>query len=353
MRFETLIKRADLLLISIGVLKMLLLTVFFASFAFIEVESTRAQSVDECKGEDLLDRLRSDDNSVYEKVVAEASATINANSIFWKLEKEGQQPSWLYGTMHMADPDIATIPKDAKQAILSSDAIVIETTDALDPQAMQRAMAGLAHLTFLKQGTLRDLVDDSLEEELATAVEQRGIPMSLADRMQPWLVATTISLPVCELQRKQQGAKVLDSALAEFGVENGKELKGLETVSEQLSVMASLPVEFHVSALEETLESGTLALDMIETMKGLYRRGEMGYVFPLMKAVMPKSGNSEGTVQFQEALIDRRNQRMLERSLPILNQGPAFIAVGGLHLPGEQGLVKLFRDAGYTVTSQR
>ena len=42
---------------------------------------------------------------------------------------------------------------------------------------------------------------------------------------------------------------------------------------------------------------------------------------------------------------------MAQRALPILAQGNAFMAVGALHLPGQEGLVRLLRNAGYTVTS--
>ncbi len=42
---------------------------------------------------------------------------------------------------------------------------------------------------------------------------------------------------------------------------------------------------------------------------------------------------------------------MRDRALPLLGKGGAFIAVGALHLPGDKGLVALFREAGYTVTA--
>jgi len=352
MNLEKTIERGESMLWVMGIMKLVLVAFFFASF--ILVKDAPAESVDHkaCTGENLLVKLDNEDPLGFRKVLEEAYATPNADSIFWKLEKEGEKPSWLYGTMHLSDPQIATIPEDAKAAILKSDAIIIESIEALDAQAT--AKANIFNLsTFLTQGTLRDYVMDNLEDELETAVSERGIPMALADRMQPWLISTTVAIPICEFKRKREGLKVLDDALAHFATENGKALRGLETVAEQLSAIASLPIDFHVAALEETLASGQLATDMFVTMKELYKQGRMGLVLPLMKAVMPGSGNSEGAAQFQEALLDKRNQIMFDRSLPILEEGPAFIAVGALHLPGETGLVKLFQDAGYTVTSQR
>lgn len=347
MRFETVCNKS---LYLIATLKVLLVIAFFLGASFAMPERGNAQTQDSCKGVNLLDTLKAEDSAAYKRILDEASKVINSESIFWKVEKDGQKPSWLFGTMHLADPAIATLKQDVKEAILASDTLVIESVEALDPIAAQKAMGSLAHLTLLSEGTLSDLVEDSLEDELEAAVSARGIPMQIADRMQPWLIATTISLPICEIQRKQSGAKVLDAELADFAKNAGKDIKGLESIAEQLNALASLPQDYHVSALEETLSSGDLAIDMIETLKQTYLAGNMGTVFPLMKEVMPKSGKGEGALQLQEVLIDKRNLIMAKRAEPILKSGSTFVAVGALHLPGETGLVKLLRNNGYSVT---
>ncbi len=348
MRFETVCEKS---LYIFGAIKIMLIAAFFMGASLSAPQQAVAQSDVSCKGANLLEKLQVENKAAYDRILAEASKIENAESIFWKVEKEGQELSWLFGTMHMADPEIATLSPQVKEAILTSDALVVESVDALDPVAAQKAMGALAHLTLLSERTLSDLVEDDLEDELAAAVTARGIPMQIADRMQPWLVATTISLPICELQRKQTGEKVLDAKLAEFAKTSGKDLKGLETIGEQLTALASLPQDYHVSALEETLESGDLAIDMIETLKQSYLSGKMGVVFPLMKEVMPKSGKGEGALKLQEILIDKRNVTMAERAEPILKAGSTFMAVGALHLPGKTGLVKLLRDNGYTVSA--
>lgn len=337
--------------IAFGFLKMMLLAVFFASFGWVNPSPANAEEA--CVGSNLLVALKSENPELYKQVQLEAAEVENSTSLFWKVEKTGAPTSYLFGTMHMADPEIATLGEDLKSALDKVDVVVVESTDALDPKKSQAAMAKVAHLTMLKSGSLRDLVEDDLEDELATAVEARGIPMAVADRMQPWLIATTISLPVCEVRRKRSGDIVLDAALVSYGQDGGKEIAGLETVAEQLEAIASLPVDYHVSALEETLSSGTLALDMVRTLKDLYLSGNTGIVFPLMKAVMPKAGTGEGAAQFQEALVEKRNVTMAERVQPILNEKSAFVAVGALHLPGETGLVALLRDAGFTVSPLR
>ena len=136
-------------LLTLGFLKLMLVVAFFASFAFVEVPAVHAGSKGSCTGENLLMKLEEEDPLAYRQVIAQARAIDNSDSIFWKVTKDGIEDSYLFGTMHLADPKISTLAEDVKSAIADSNTVVIETLDVLDPQKAQQAMAGLAHLTLL------------------------------------------------------------------------------------------------------------------------------------------------------------------------------------------------------------
>ncbi len=340
-------------LVVLGIAKCALVLAFFASFAMLDPRHAQADNVPVCSGSNIVEKMQSESPDVYDKVSAEAAKVLNGENNFWKVEKAGYPVSYLFGTMHMADPEIAQPGNKVTGLIDESDRLVIEAVDALDPVASQQAMAGLGHLTLLKEGTLRDLVRDDLEDELEASLSKRGMPIALADRMQPWLIATLISVPVCEMKRKQAGGKVLDSELAAYAKSKGMEVDGLETVAEQLTAIASLPQEYHVSSLEETLANDVKVEDMIATLKYLYLEERMGMVIPLMKELAPVGFSGEGAAQFQEALITVRNRTMLKRVLPMLESDNNFVAVGALHLPGEEGLVNLLRQEGFDLTPVR
>jgi len=55
---------------------------------------------------------------------------------------------------------------------------------------------------------------------------------------------------------------------------------------------------------------------------------------------------------FYENGIVKRNLRMLASLLPLLESRQVFIAVGALHLSGEQGLLNLLRQSGYELIPQ-
>ncbi len=53
--------------------------------------------------------------------------------------------------------------------------------------------------------------------------------------------------------------------------------------------------------------------------------------------------------QFEKQFITMRNKRMVERMERHLKQGGAFVAVGALHLSGEEGVLRLLQKRGFTV----
>jgi uncharacterized protein YbaP (TraB family) len=129
-------------------------------------------------------------------------------------------------------------------------------------------------------------------------------------------------------------------------------VKGLETLAEQLQAMADLPVDFHLKSLIETLELGDKMSDVVETMTDLYLSGDIGMTMPMLKTVSPEGGEEGGDyAAFEQRVILDRNKVMAERAAPILAGGNVFMAVGALHLPGNDGLVELLRRQGFTVTA--
>lgn len=305
-----------------------------------------------CTGADMLSALQKNDPATYRKIEAEAAATPNGKGLLWKLEKPGEKPSFLFGTMHMTDPRVTTLPPDAQKAYDAAGTIVIETTDVLDKQKMMVAMLKEPDLMmFTDSTTLASLLSPDDAAAMNAALDARGIPPATVAKMKPWMLSAMMALPACELARQSGGAPVLDVRLAEGAKASGKPVEGLETAESQLRAMASLPLAFHMKGLVDTLKLGDKVNDINETMIVLYQRGDTGMFWPLFRAAMPdQQDDPAGYAAFEETMITSRNKVMVEHAEPILARGNVFMAVGALHLPGPEGLVEDFRKAGYTVT---
>lgn len=330
--------------------------IFFAAVAVTLVmlsgQVRAADSGPVCSGANMLPEIAANQPAAYAKIETDAAATKNGAGLLWKIEKAGIEPSYLFGTMHMTDPRVVNLTPQAQGAFDAAQAVVIETTDVLDQAKLSASlMASPELMMFTDQTTLTSLLTPEDKAIVEKGLAERGIPLASVIKMKPWMLAAMVSLPACELSRKAAGEPMLDIKLAQAAQAAGKELGGLETAKSQLEAMASLPIEFHVEGLVETLKLGDKADDLSETMIVMYQAGDTGKFIPFMRAAVPteKTGDA-GYAAFEEKMITARNGVMAANAEPFLAKGKAFIAVGALHLPGDEGVIEKLHAAGYTVT---
>jgi len=334
---------AALHLAALSILLMTLLTLSDAS---------AAEQTDACRGSDILVEMQKSDPSAYAAIVAEASKTPNGKGTFWKVEKDGKEPSWLLGTMHLADPRVVDMPKGAKEAFAKASTVIVESDEITSEKKSGASLLARPDLTmFLDGKSITDMLSPEDVAKLETGLRERGIPLNAVIKMKPWILSSFVALPACELARKAKGAEFLDMKLANDAVKEGKQLVGLETLVEQMSALSDLPMTFHVQSLIEMLRMGDRMQDIMATMIDLYLKGEIGMITPMMKSIDPdeKKGD-DGYAAFEQRLITDRNHVMADRAQSHLDQGGVFMAVGALHLPGNEGVIELLRKKGFTLT---
>ena len=327
-------------------LLLLALTMFAAGPA-------RASDVPVCRGMDLREKVSRENPEAYQAALATAAALPNAEGLLWKVENGTSAPSWLYGTMHVTDPRVTEISDEARAAWKQAGTMVIETLGVLDEKKAAAAMFTKPEYTMMTGNeTIEDFLSENDRTTLNDALGQRGLSLALVRKMKPWLIASMVTMPDCEVKRKASGIEILDIKLARAAEQSGKRLLGLEEIGEQIAVMASLPVEFQVQSLIATLAIEQQMPDVFETMTNFYVDENVVAAMQVILAAFPESmgADLEGYAAFEEAVITKRNHLMAERAQPILEDGNAFIAVGALHLPGEEGVVELLRAQGWTVT---
>lgn len=336
----------------LAVANLLFVAAVAATLLMLSSQTRAATPAPTCSGQNMLTNIKANQPDAYAKIEADAAATRNGAGLLWKVEKAGIEPSYLFGTMHMTDPRVVNLTPAAQNAFDGSRAVVIETTDVLDQAKLAASLMTSPELMmFTDQTTLTSLLSPEDEAIVEKGLSERGIALSSVIKMKPWMLAAMISLPACEMSRKAAGEPMLDIKLAQAAQVAGKELGGLETAKSQLEAMASLPIEFHVEGLVETLKLGVKADDLTETMIVLYQTGDTGKFIPFMRAAVPtdKTGD-DGYAAFEEKMITARNGIMATNAEPYLAKGKAFIAVGALHLPGDDGVIERLRRDGYTVT---
>ncbi len=311
-----------------------------------------ASGMPQCAGKDLLADLRDRDPVLAQHIRKEGVRLANSEANLWRIEREGADPSYLFATVHVTDPRITQVSEAVAGALGSARRVAVEVTGVND-QSLAEAMQAMADkVVFPETDSLGRYLTGEEQQALSRAALAMGSDSVMLDRMQPWFVGMILAMPACEQQRLADGLLPLDGLIEAAGLDSGAEVVGLETIIEQLETMAAMPFDTQLASLKLTLAMSERTEDLNETLITLYRERRIGEVWSLTVALSTDKALAQTVIdEFQLRLIDERNLRMRDRALPLLVKGSAFIAVGALHLPGDKGLVALFREAGYTVTA--
>ncbi len=307
-----------------------------------------------CKGKDLLKQLEIDNPKAFASIMGQAGRTVNGNALLWKIEKDKDKPaSYLFGTMHVTDDRLLDVPDEVLNALNGAEIVALENLDVLDRSVTKQRLKEIPELWKFEDGkSLRDYMTEQDLETLRTAAKSFKVGFFKMLKYKPWLVMSMISTSRCEVLRKKTGKQFLDKAIGARAQRINAELVGLESLREQLSAMNSMPMKSQVAYLVGAAQLAHKSDDNLETMIQLYLKRKIGAIQPMASYYSSKTKTLKTAYSdFQTHLIDKRNIIMRDRSLPLFEKGSSFVAVGALHLPGEMGLVNLYREAGYTVTA--
>lgn len=305
-----------------------------------------------CVGTDMYAGAEKSDPALFETVSAAAKTVENTEAIFWKVEKAGVPPSHLFGTIHITDPRVTQLPPKAKAALESAKVVALEFVGG-EEAATKSVLEGAGDLLIYKDGKTLDaqLTPDEFGQ-VKKLIEKSGLPGDVATLIRPWFISMLLSLSECERKKIETGAKALDTIIEADAKARGAALVGLETPDSQLKALTSVPEAQQVLMLKAGLKYADRTNDTLETLIQMYLKRNIGAAMPFNIALAAKhSIPASAFDDFVRILVTERNAKMRDGAIPLIEKGDAFIAVGALHLPGSNGLVKLLRDKGYTVTA--
>ena len=260
-----------------------------------------------------------------------------AQSLLWKVEgSDLPTPSYLFGTIHAICPDEVVITDAIEKAVDTSAQVALELD--LDDQ---RLMVEMGRLAFLPgDSTLHDIFSEEDYARLNQWMKDSvGVSIDPMVNLRPlWLIGMLINQVIgC----KSTSYEEIFMAKAR---RQGKDIIGIEQPEEQLAAFSTIPLE----------EQARMVLDIIDHMdstRAEFRRLADAYTAHDLQKLRDLVLNSSIEYgRYSEELIEKRNRSWIPRILREARREATFFAVGAGHLPGDEGLISLLREEGYTVT---
>lgn len=280
-----------------------------------------------------------------------ACFSLNTNAqLLWKITGKGlKAPSYLMGTHHLAPLSIIDSIKGMQTALNSTTQVIgeLNMSDIHKPaniQLLQQKMMIECDTTLqtLLSPSDYDTVNKFTKEYL-------NFDLSQMPKVKPAFISNNA---VVVIYMKHIGnfnpQEQLDSYFQKQGTEKGKKIEALETLDFQLNIL------YNSSSLQRQAQLLVCGLsDIPQAINDLKRLTE-AYIAQnlnlMLKISEERRGNScDPSPREMESMITARNQTWAKKLPTLIETAPSFIAVGALHLPGEEGLINLLRAQGYQI----
>ncbi len=254
-------------------------------------------------------------------------------SLLWKISGKGlNRPSYIYGTMHVADPRLFVLGDSLLQAISSSEGFANELDlNQITPMITEMVQDELTNAVSVKK-----ILSKKKFDQYAPALSKKfGKPagdittMDILKEKNKW---------IDESMKGKKMQTFLDAYLTDLANRQGKWIGGIEDFSDQSGLINSIVDESDIQQL--ALGEGSNESASLEKMTALYLDGDIDGFQSLINGM---------DSNYRDQLLIKRNHKMAYRMDSLAKVRSTVFAVGAAHLPGAEGLIRLLRSRGFSV----
>jgi uncharacterized protein YbaP (TraB family) len=269
---------------------------------------------------------------------------MNGPGILYKITGNNiNEPSYLFGTYHLLKSNYLQQYPAVGKAFEAAQGVVVELE--IDSAGMEKA----ATMGRLENTVLTSLLDKPFADSLNEVLEKNlGAPLQALNNFTPANVMVTLALVINmqdndSLLRSYNGDP-MDMSFVKNGRKRGKTVSTLETMEQQMNLLFNMytiaeqtqQLKDFVRNLERGRKNGN---DLVKA----YLAHDLATMEELYKTSLAISGQ-------EDRMVKDRNAEWMKMLPLLMKEQSQFIAVGALHLAGNDGLIALLKQQGYTVT---
>ncbi len=259
-----------------------------------------------------------------------------SSSLLWEISGNGlSQSSYLFGTIHLIDKKDFTIRKEIDSIFELTNQIAFEIKMD-DPDALAKIQDWFP------------LPEGKSLQDYCTPAEYEKITKYLTDSLETDINQYKNLKPFGVAQLQVMG--YADGEVASYegyfmtqALLLQKPIKGLESIDDQLKLFDVIPYEEQIDWMIQGIDSTAEYNNIWSKLIIAYKNEDLPALWQLFKESSPE------LVKYQDMLISGRNIKWIPVIEEMIKSSSTFIAVGAGHLPGENGLLDLLRNHGYSL----
>ncbi len=260
-------------------------------------------------------------------------STFSHQSLLWKVEGEGIQPAFIFGTLHMIPEKDFFISDATQKAFDESDMVVMEM-DLSDPNL------SISYMNYALLPDSTTIQDYCTEEEFELL--QSHFKELQSESM--WVFKPFVLNSMFLMNLLDEPMESYEMSLIQKAKASEKKIVGLESIEFQMKTLNFGTFEEQIdNMIEGFITNKEKSQEEFRNLVKTYKNQDIAELY---QAISDKLDSEE----FKESLLDQRNANWAKELQDICSEERCFIAVGSGHLAGEKGLLNLLQKEGYTVS---
>ena len=267
----------------------------------------------------------------------------------WRVTN-AKAPFYLVGSIHALSEKDYPLPKPYEIALNSSHRFVFEFDPTRGPEFEKKFEAAAK---YPPGQDLRSKISPELLAWLRTNMftvipESRGgkgeqlASFDSQLRYKPWWIAQHLAAPAA--YSKTSASQGLDNYFVDDAMRTGKEIRGLESVDEHVTVMGGLSDRDGEFILQDALSQPNNGEREFSRMYKAWRKGDTNALWAGDAHLRTKAP------RIAARFVDDRNVKWVPRIEAELRSGKATAVVAGaLHFSGPHSVISLLQQRGYVI----
>lgn len=308
----------------------------------------------QCTGQDLRETMRPEERA---RLDARVAAMPYATGNRWRAERDGEVIH-LVGTMHLSDPRLDAPLERLRPVIAGAGAVLLEMPQA-EQAALMQSLSSRPELLLLTEQTLPELMQETDWQALSDAARAQGIPPFMAAKFRPWYLSMMLSLPPCA-KSAMEARDGLDMRIEAMAGAAGVPTLALEPFDTTFNIFNAEPLDEQIEMMTVSLAAQENGEDGFATTIAAYFDEAVGEMWAFSEILVARSGllppdEAEALIaESGAAVLDQRNRAWIPVILQAAEaqENPIVAAFGAAHLPGEEGVLNLLEEAGFSLTRE-
>ena len=266
--------------------------------------------------------------------------------VLWQIEKDEELIGYIFGTIHMNDKRVNEIRKSIIDKFDEMTSFAMESFPSdhyWNPYHGGQMIKG--DMTLPKGQTLEMLIGKDLYARVEEVLLDVGLDKETILHLKPWAAMRSFAV-----KAENTEDLILDYELLDRAAAQRKDLYQVESIEEFLVTFYAMPEDVQIKLLEFTVNSYKEMRNTINLMLEAYLDEDLTRMYQISTKFIPNKPEYEKYREtYLKHVVKNRNVVMEHYMRKPMREKKTFIAVGALHLYGDQGVLALMEKDGYKV----